>query len=108
MTHLDSDNHQTEPVQEVPQVQASFKRKGPAHGWMAWTAFMLTIAAWVMLHFNGTVCFWLAVCGLVTSMVALRQRNRACHNLALVALVASAVLLLVLAIVYIALHYLLG
>lgn len=60
-----------------------------------------------MLHFNGTACFWLAVCGTLASAVALRQRNRACHNLALTALVAAVVLLVVLAIVYVALHYLL-
>lgn len=100
-------NTQQTTTQEV-KTEVPKPRKGPAHGWMAWLGFVLTAAAWVMLHFSGLVCFWLAVGGTVMSAIALRQRNRACHNLALTALVAAIVLLVVLGIVYVALHYLLG
>lgn len=65
--------------------------------WPSTVAFVLTLLGWVALPLNEVATLVFGVAGLVMSVVALRQPRGAWRNLALVSIVASAVLLLVLA-----------
>lgn len=70
----------------------------PARGGWSVAAFVVTVLAWVALPLNYGVALGGGAVALVLSIIALRQRRGAWRNLALVSIVASVVLLLVLAI----------
>lgn len=79
----------------------------PSRPGIAVLAAFVTVFAWIFEPLNFWACAVGAVAALVLSILAMRQRGGGWRNLALVALVASSVLVLVLAISVAAYQYLL-
>lgn len=72
----------------------------------AWLGAIVTLGAWLALIFSGTVSFCLAAVGIVLSSFGARCRRGLVRDMAITAIVASAVLILVFAIFFGALLYL--
>lgn len=72
---------------------------------LAVIAFVVTVAAWIFLPVYYPAALGGGIAALVLSVLALRQPRGASRNLALVSLVASAVVLLVLAVFWSAIYY---
>lgn len=79
----------------------------PVRKGLATAAFVVAVIAWLLLPVLEWVSLGCGVAGLILSVLALRQRRGAWRNMALVALVSTAVLLLVLTIFWTALVILL-
>lgn len=93
---MEPENTPQENVNTTPQEP----EKEPRHsrGVLSVIAFVVTVLAWVALPLYYVVALGGSVVAVILSILALRQPRGAWRNLALVSIVASAVLLLVLAI----------
>lgn len=67
------------------------------HMWMAALSAVLALCAWVTLCFNGYAALALGIAAFVSSILGLRAATRAWRNLATTALIASGVIIVVLA-----------
>lgn len=67
------------------------------HTWMAAVAAVLAIAAWVALCVNGYAALGVGVCAFVAACLGLHAHTRSWRNLATTALIASGVILVVIA-----------
>lgn len=92
---------QEKPVAQEPQAAEAAASAAPAvanwHTWMAALAAVLAIAAWVVLCINGYAALGVGVCAFVTACLGLHAHTRPWRNLATTALIASGVVLVVLA-----------
>lgn len=85
---------------------AQMPKSNPLFKCLAWLGALTTLGAWLALIFNGSVSFWLAVVGLVLASVGAKSPRGLVRDMAITAIVASAVLLVVFAIFFGALYYL--
>lgn len=93
-----------EPASEATDLQAGTDaEERPKRAGMAVAAFVVTVAAWVLLPLYYPGALGGGILALILSILALRQPRGAWRNLALVTTVASSVLLLILAIFWTAL-----
>lgn len=67
------------------------------HTWMAALAAVLAIAAWVALCLNGYAALGVGVCAFVAGCLGLHAHTRSWRNLATTAMIASGVVLVVIA-----------
>ena len=67
------------------------------HTWMAAFSAVLALAAWIVLCVDGYVALGIGVCAFVAACLGLHAHTRSWRNLATTALVASGVILVVLA-----------
>lgn len=73
---------------------------------LAILAFVVTVIGWILLPLTYQITIGAGVLGIILSILALRQPRGGWRNLALVSLVASSVLLLVMAVFAVVLYYL--
>lgn len=94
---------QTTPAPErTPEHQSS---KGGFKA-CAWIGAICAAAAWLALIFNGSVSFFLALAGVIISSFGARSPKGLVRDMAITAIVASAVLILVFAIFFGVIFYL--
>ncbi len=72
-------------------------RGNPRFNIFALLGILVTIAAWIILSFNGDVALWVSVAGFILGCLGLKASTRTWRNTATTAIVASAVLMVVLA-----------
>lgn len=72
----------------------------------AWVGAVVAIAAWVSMVFSGNVSFCLAIIGVVVSAFGARAPKGLVRDMAITAIVASAVLIVVFAIFFGVIYYL--
>lgn len=88
----------TEQPVEQPSGKAAFKV-------CAWLGALSTIGAWLSLIFSGSAAFFLALGGVVVSAFGARSPKGLVRDMAITAIVASAVLIVVFGIFYGVLYY---
>lgn len=87
----------SEPQQAATATAAAGPASANWHTWMAAVAAILSIAAWVALCVDGYAAFGVGVCAFVTACLGLHAHTRSWRNLATTALIASGVILVVIA-----------
>lgn len=75
---------------------ATAKSTGSRYDKFAFLSIILTIAAWIILSFEGRVALAVCVVAFVLGCIGLKSRSRVWKNTAITSLVASAVLMVVL------------
>jgi len=94
-TDIQESNDST--VSEATAQAASAMPTANWHTWMAAIGAMLAIAAWVALCFNGYTALIVGTGAFVSACLGLHAHTRPWRNLATTALIASAVVLIVIA-----------
>ncbi|MDE6240139.1 MAG: hypothetical protein K2M54_09180 [Muribaculaceae bacterium] len=77
--------------------EAEDKNKRAKFNKFALLAILLAVASWVILSFNGQIALGVSIAAFLSSCLGLKASTRTWRNTAITALVASTVLLIVLA-----------
>lgn len=87
------------PEQQSIAIEAPVKveRGNPRFNVFALLSIFVTIAAWVILSINGEVALGVSIAAFVLSCLGLKAATRTLRNTAITSLVASTVLMVVLA-----------
>ena len=88
--NIPEENPQPASVQAEPAEKARYMTR-------AIISIVVTVAAWIAANWNGYVAIALSVVAIVVGFMALGSRRHSVRNTAITAIIASAVLLVVLA-----------
>lgn len=94
-------DHTTTQEAQQPAPEAAIEPAQPAqqatwHTWMAAIGAFLALTAWIALSFNGYAALTAGVAAFAAACLGLRAHTRPWRNLAITALIASAVIMVVL------------
>ena len=94
---MDTPDQHNIPTPEAPNATVTVQRGNPRFNIFALLGILATIAAWIILSFNGELAIGVSAGAFILACLGLKASTRTWRNTAITALVASAVLMVVLA-----------
>ena len=97
---IEKTDSKTNEAPDARQQEASVAASAPHptwHTWMAAAGAVLAVGAWIALSFNGYAALGIGIAAFAASCMGLGAHTRPWRNLATTALIASAVIMVVLA-----------